>query len=134
MQLSSEEALGLMKLYVSDDQPTSELKAQIVALLATHRGAADLVDRLATVRDQIAEYRMRAGELHAQLATLRPVRSGAELMQTLRTRLAEVNELIQKATIEIVEIQEQLMLARVRFQNQLADLKLGDATRPISKR
>jgi len=130
MQLSSDEALGLMKLYVSDDQATSELKSQIVALLATHRGAADLVDKLATVRDQIGEYRMRAGELHAQIATLRVVRTGGELMQSLRTRLTEVSDRIQKSTIEIVDLQEQLMLARVKFQNQLADLRLSDATRP----
>jgi hypothetical protein len=130
MQLSSDEALGLMKLYVSDDQATSELRSQIVALLATHRAAADLVDKLATVRDQIGEYRMRAGELHAQIATLRVVRTGGELMQSLRTRLTEVSDRIQKSTIDIVDLQEQLMLARVKFQNQLADLRLSDATRP----
>jgi hypothetical protein len=133
MQLSSEEALGLMKLYVSDDQPSSELKAQIAALLATHRAAADLVDKVATLRDQIADYRVRSGELHAQIVTLRAVRTGGELMQTLRNRLTEVSDRIQKATIEIVDVQEQLMLARVKFQNQLADLKLGDATREVSR-
>jgi hypothetical protein len=125
MELSSDEAIGLMKLYVADDQPSSELKTQITALLATHRGAADLLDKLATLRDQIAEYRMRSGELHAQIAALRAVRTGGELMQTLRTRLAEVSDRIQKATIEIVDTQERLMLARVKFQNQLADLKLA---------
>jgi hypothetical protein len=125
IELSSEEAIGLMKLYVADDQPTTELKGQITALLATHRGAADLLDKLATLRDQIAEYRMRSGELHAQIAALRAVRTGGELMQTLRTRLAEVSDRIQKATIEIVDTQEQLMLARVKFQNQLADLRLA---------
>jgi hypothetical protein len=134
MELSSDEAIGLMKLYVADDQPSSELKTQIAALLATHRAAADLVDKIATLRDQLAEYRMRSGELRAQLATLRPVRAGGELMQTLRNRLAEVSDRIQKATIEIVETQEQLMLARVKFQNQLADLKLGDATRAPRRR
>jgi hypothetical protein len=68
---------------------------------------------------------MRSGELHAQIAALRAVRTGGELMQTLRTRLAEVSDRIQKATIEIVDTQEQLMLARVKFQNQLADLRLA---------
>jgi hypothetical protein len=134
MQLSSEEALGMMRLYVSDDQATSELKTQIVALLATHRAAADLVDKLATVRDQISEFRMRSGELHAQIAALRAVRTGGELMATLRTRLTEVSDRIQKSTIEIVDLQEQIMLARVKFQNQLADLRLSDATRPVSRR
>lgn len=134
MELSSQEALGMMELYVRDDQPDTELKRQIAALLATHQGAADLVDKIATLRDELAEYRARSGELHAQIVTLRAVRTGGDLMQTLRTRLAEVSDRIQKATIDIVETQERLMLARVKFQNQLADLKLGDATRALSKR
>jgi hypothetical protein len=134
MELSSDEALGMMSLYISDDQAAPEIKGQIAALLATHRAAADLVDRIATLRDQLAEYRMRAGELHAQIATLRAVKTGGDLMQTLRNRLAEVSDRIQKATIEIVNTQEQLMLARVRFQNELADLRLGDATRSVSRR
>jgi hypothetical protein len=134
MALSSEEALDMMQLYVSDDQPTTELKGQIAALLATHRGAVDLTDKIATLRDQLAEYRMRSGELHAQLVTLKAVKTGGELMQTLRTRLAEVSDRIQKATIEIVDTQEQLMLARVKFQNQLADLRLGDPAKAVSNR
>ncbi|HEX2689961.1 MAG TPA: carboxypeptidase regulatory-like domain-containing protein, partial [Kofleriaceae bacterium] len=112
MALSSEEALDLMQLYVSDDQPTTELKGQLAALLATHRGAADLGDKIATLRDQLAEYRMRSGELHAQLVTLKAVKTGGALMQTLRNRLAEVSDRVQQITIEIVDIQEQLMLAR----------------------
>ena len=98
------------------------------------RQTADLTDKIATLRDQLAEYRMRSGELHAQLVTLRAVKTGGELMQTLRSRLAEVSDRIQRATIEIVDTQEQLMLARVKLQNQLADLKLGDATRAAAKR
>jgi hypothetical protein len=33
----------------------------------------------------------------------------------------------------VVEAQEQLMLARVKFQNQLADLKLTDQARPAAE-
>ena len=36
-----------------------------------------------------------------------------------------MNERTQKATLAIVDAQEKLMLARVRFQNQLADLRLA---------
>jgi hypothetical protein len=49
-------------------------------------------------------------------------------MATLRSKLAETSDRIQKATVAIVDAQEQLMLARVKFQNQLADLRLTDAT------
>jgi hypothetical protein len=68
----------MMTLYVREDQPTTELKAQIAALLATHRGAADLLDKIATLRDELAEYRVRSGELHAQLVTLKAVKTGGE--------------------------------------------------------
>jgi hypothetical protein len=62
------------------------------------------------------------------------VKTGGELMQTLRNRLAEVSDRIQKTTIDIVDTQEQLMLARVKFQNQLADLKLGDPAKALPAR
>ena len=51
-------------------------------------------------------------------------------MQTLRTKLAEMSERAQKTTIAIVDAQEQLMLTRVKFQNQLAELRITDTTAP----
>ena len=125
----------MMKVYIDEPAATPKLKEQIAALLATHRDAGDLQDKIVTLREQLAEYRSRSGELHAQVATLKAVRSGGELMQTLRTRLAEMSDRVQKATIDIVDTQEKLMLARVKFQNQLADLKLTDLTRrEVSRR
>jgi hypothetical protein len=128
LQLASDDALALMQIYVDDPDASPQFKAQLVALLATHRSVADLVDRIATLHDQLAEYRERSGELHAQLVTLRAVRTGGDLMATLRTKLAETSERIQRATIAVVDTQEELMLARVKLQNQLADLHLEDAT------
>jgi hypothetical protein len=127
LELASPEALGMMKLYVDDPAASPQLKAQVAALLATHQGAGDLTDRIATLRDQLAEYRSRSGELHAQLVTLKAVKTGGELMASLRTRLSEMSDRVQKTTLEIVDAQEKLMLARVKFQNQLADLRLTDA-------
>ena len=75
------------------------------------------------------------GELHAQLVTLKAVRTGGELMTSLRGKLTETSDRIQKTTIALVDAQEELMLTRVRFQNQLAELRLTDATaRSISRR
>jgi hypothetical protein len=128
--LAAPEALGMMKVFVEEPDASPQLRAQIEALLATHRGAADLADRIETLREQLAEYRSRSGELNAQLVTLKAVKTGGELMATLRGKLAELAERMQKTTIEIVEAQEKLMLARVKFQNQLAELRLTDQTRP----
>jgi len=127
-QLGSEDALGMMKVFIDEPGASPQLKAQIEAMLTTHRGAADLDDKIATLRDQLGEYRARAGELHAQLVTLKAVRTGGELMASLRGKLAETSDRIQKTTIALVDTQEQLMLTRVKFQNQLADLRLTDPT------
>jgi hypothetical protein len=126
LDLASDEPLDMMKLYVDDPEASPKLKAQIEALLAIHREAADLTDQIATLRDQAGEYRQRTGELHAQLVTLKAVRTARDLRGQLAQRLGEMNERSQKATLAIVDAQEKLMLARVKFQNQLADLRIID--------
>jgi hypothetical protein len=128
LDLAAEHPLEMMKLFVDEPEASPKLKGQITQLLATHRGAVELVDRIATLRDQLGEYRQRSGELHAQIVTLKAVRSGGELMAQLKARLAEMSDRTQKTTIAIVDAQEKLMLARVKFQNQLADLRLVDVT------
>ena len=127
-ELASEHALGMLKVFIEEPGGSPQLEAQVKALLATHRAAADLVDKIDTLREQVGEYRARSQELHEQLVTLKAVRTGGELMVTLRSRLAEMSDRIQKSTIALVDAQEQLMLARVKFQNQIADLRIGDAT------
>ncbi|MGE5186820.1 MAG: carboxypeptidase regulatory-like domain-containing protein [Acidobacteriota bacterium] len=131
-ELSSDDALDMMKVYIDEPDASPELKKQIEALLATHRGAGDIRDKIKTLRDELVELQGREGELHAQIVTLRAVRTGGELMATLRTKLAEISDRIQKTTIAIVNAQEELMLQRVKFGNQLAELHLTDAT--VSKR
>jgi hypothetical protein len=123
-QLGAPEVLGMMRVYIDEPDVSPELEKQIEALLATHRAAADLDDKIATLRDQLGEYRARAGELHAQVVTLKAVRTGGDLMAALKTKHVETSDRIQQTTIAIVDTQEKRMLARVKFQNQLADLRL----------
>jgi len=127
LQLGSIEALDMMKVFIDEPDASPELKKQITALLETHHAAADLQDKIETLRDQLGEYRARAGELHAQLVTLKLVKTSGELMTSLKNRLAETSERMQKTTLAIVDTQEKLMLARLKFGNQLADLHLTDA-------
>ncbi len=129
LDLGSEETLDMMKVYIEDPKASPKLKEQVEALLATHRTAADIVDKIKTLREQLVDIQAREGELHAQVVTLRAVRAGGELLVTLRSKLAEMSERAQKTTIAIVDAQEQLMLTRVKFQNQLADLHLTDASK-----
>jgi len=132
--LSTETALGMMKVFVDEPKASPALKKQITTLLAIHRGGADLQDHIRTLRDQLVEYRSRSGELHAQLLTLKAVKTGGELMQMLKTKLAEMSDRTQKATIALVETQEKLMLQRVKFQHQLAELKLTDVAGEVKSK
>jgi hypothetical protein len=127
LQLGSTEALDMMKVFIEEPDASPELKKQITALLETHKAGADLEDKIVTLRAQLAEYRARSGELHAQLVTLKLVKTSGEVMTSLRQRLTETSDRMQKATLAIVDTQEKLMLARLQFGNQLADLHLSDA-------
>jgi hypothetical protein len=128
LELASDDVLGMMQVYLDEPAASPQLKAQLAAALATHRAAADLVDKIATLREQLGEYRVRTGELHAQIVTLKLVKTGGELMAALHGKLAETSTRIQQATIALVDAEERLMLARVKFQDQLAELRLDDAT------
>jgi hypothetical protein len=55
-------------------------------------------------------------------------------MTQLKARLSDMSDRMQKATIAIVDAQEKLMLSRVKFQNQLADLRLVDVTESVTTR
>ena len=67
---------------------------------------------------------MRMDELHVQIVTLRAVKSAGPLMRSLETKLSEVSDKISKATIDLVTLQEKQMIARIHFQDGVADLTL----------
>jgi hypothetical protein len=132
LELSSDSALDMMKVYLDEPDASPALKKQLETLLAAHRKAADLADKIATLREQLGEYKSRSGELHAQIVTLRAVRTTGDLMDGLHAKLLETSNKVQQLTIGIVDAEEQLMRARLDVANQLADLHLDDAT--LSKR
>ncbi|CAN5914609.1 hypothetical protein BH11MYX2_BH11MYX2_14910 [soil metagenome] len=129
LDMQSDAAFGMMQVYVDDPEASPELKQQLTAVLATHREGADLNDKIATLRDQLGEYRERGADLEHQLVSLKGMRSGNELAASLRSKSAEIAQKAQQMTIAIVNAQEQLMQTRVKLANQLADLHLTDVTK-----
>jgi uncharacterized coiled-coil DUF342 family protein len=85
---------------------------------------ANTEQHIGTMRDQMGEYRARMDELHAQIVTLRAVKTAGPLMASLEKKLQEVSDKLSKATIELVALQEKLMVARIKFQDGVADLTL----------
>jgi len=127
LDLSSTVALDMMKVYVETAEGDAAFKRQLAGVLAIHREVVDGVERITSLRRRLGDYRQRMDELHGQLVTLQAVKTGGDLMRHLRGKMKEISDRVQTATIEIVDAEEKLMLARVRFQDGLAELRLPDA-------
>ena len=52
------------------------------------------------------------------------VRTGGPLMASLEKKLQEMSDKLSKGTIDVVGLEEQRMLARIKFQDGVADLSL----------
>ena len=128
--LRTPEGRELVRVYLSSAVLEGPLKGQIEELMRTQKDMGDDEQRVATLREQMGEYRQRMDELHAQVVTLRAVRTAGPLMSNLEKKLQEVSDRLSKATIDVVALEEKLMLERIKFQDGVADLSL-DA--PVSK-
>jgi hypothetical protein len=65
-------------------------------------------------------------ELHAQLVTLKAVKTAGPLMTHLEKKLEDVSEKLSKATVDVVGLQEKLMVSKVEFQTGVSDLTLEE--------
>lgn len=127
LDLSADVTLEMMKLWVEAPEGTRELKDQLKKLLAIHKTLVDLAQGQDSMRRRLADYRERMDELHGQIVTLQAVKTGGELMGHLKTKMKEISERVQRTTIDVVDQEEKIMLARVQFQDALAELALPDA-------
>jgi flagellar biosynthesis chaperone FliJ len=100
------------------------LKSAVNDLLKLHKEMANTDQQIATTRDAMGEYRARMDELHNQVVTLKLVKTAGPLMASLEKKLQEVSDKLSKATIDLVALQEKLMVARIKFQDGVADLSL----------
>jgi hypothetical protein len=116
--------MELVKVYLSSAAAQGPLKAAVTELLKLQQEIGNLEQRIGTMREQMNEYRARMDELHAQLVTLKAVKTAGPLMQNLEKKLAEVSDRLSKATIDLVGVQEKLMVARIAFQDGVAELSL----------
>ena len=119
-----------VRLYLSQSVIDPALQKKVDALLALQKQMADTQEHLGTLHDQEAEYRVRMDELHNQIFTLKAVRTAGPLMHSLEQKLVEVSDRLSKATLDVVAAQETLMVARVHFEDSVADLSLEKPVTP----
>jgi hypothetical protein len=131
--IRSPEGMGLIRAYLSSAAVEGPLKKQVDELLKLNTDMTNIEQRIASTRDQMAEYRTRMDELHAQIVTLRAVKmTSGSLLSNLEKKLADISDKLSKATVKVVSLQEQLMVARIRFQDGVAELSLESQTADAS--
>jgi hypothetical protein len=113
-----------VRAYLSKAAVEGPLKGKIEDLLKYNKDMADIEQKIQTTREQMAEYRERMDELHNQIFTLKAVKMAGPLMANLEKKMGEISDRLSKSTIDVVTFQEQLMVARVHFQDGVADLSL----------
>ena len=128
LDLTSNITMDMMKLYVESQIGTPELKTQLDKILAIHKKLMDLAAEQDSLARRLGDYRQRMDELHDQIFTLTAVKTGGDLMAHLKDKMKDISERVQKATIAKVDGEEKIMLARVQFQDAIAELTLPDAT------
>jgi len=116
--------LDLVRAYLSTSALDGPLKGEIEKLLKLEAEMAKVEQQIATTREQMGEYRLRMDELHAQLVTLKAVKTAGPLMVHLEKKLQEISEKLSRATVDVVSLQEKQMVARIQFQTGVGDLSL----------
>lgn len=116
--------LDLVRAYLTSPAFDAPMKPQIEQLLKLNADMVKSEQQIAATHEQMAEYRQRMDEIHAQLVTLKAVKTAGPLMVHLEKKLQEMSEKLSKGTVDVVGLQEKLMVARVQFQSGVADLSL----------
>ena len=129
IDVRSPEGLALVRAYVEGGDKVDERFAEpMKKLLAIHTEMANITQGIEAARERVDEYRARTSELQSQIISLDGVRGGNALLKHLQQKLREMSDRVQKDTIAIVDMQQQLMLAHIRFQDGVAELSFEQRT------
>jgi hypothetical protein len=132
IQLDAPETTELLEAYVATPDAEPRLKQQLDDLLAKHRALVGQEQQIASLRERAQEYRARQDELHAEIVSLEKAKAGGDLLDHLKKKLKEVSDKVGETTMAIVDAQEKALVARVAYQDGIAELHLTDATQPTA--
>ena len=113
-----------MRLYLETKDADVRFAEPMKKLLAIHTEMADIGQKMELEQSKMEEYRVRMAELQEQILTLKGVPNSGALMAHLQAKLREMSEGVQKGTIAVVNFEQQLMMARIRFQDGVSELRL----------
>ena len=124
LDLHSPEGLTMVEAYLASPDRSPVFAEQMERLLKLNRDMHVAEETIASLRQRGDEYRARMDELHAQIVSLGLTRTGGTLTGHLQAKMREISDKVQQNTMAIVNQQEKQMLARVAFQDGVAELSL----------
>lgn len=131
LDLRGPDSMGLVELYLQGKDVDKRFAEPLKKLLEIHQQMGNTAQKIELVRSRMEEYRTRTQELTDQILTLKGVPGGGALMAHLQAKLREMSEGVQKGTIEVVNLEQQMMVSRIQFQDGVSELRLErEAAKP----
>ena len=100
------------------------IQADLAEVVRRHSSRANLQEKLLTLGEQMRVYRTRVDEINVQLVTLRKLPQGAKLRSHLASKMQEISEKLQAATMSLADMKAELMTQRIELQDKLAEIAL----------
>jgi hypothetical protein len=118
--------IGELKLYLKASASRLDVatRARLEQVVEQHRAMAELEERRQTAFLQSQTYRQRIDELNAQLVSLKRVAQAQMLSRNLAQKMDELSQRLQNLTIQVADLDGQLLAERVNLEDRLAELTL----------
>ena len=131
LDLRGPDSMGLVELYLQGKDIDQRFAEPLKKLLEIHQQMGNIAQKIELVRSRMEEYRTRTQELTDQILTLKGVPGGGALMAHLQAKLREMSQGVQNGTIEVVNLEQQMMVSRIQFQDGVSELRLErEAAKP----
>ena len=115
-------------LHVAAARLEPAVRAALEQVVELHRQMGELQEKRQTAELQSQTYRERIEELNAQLVSLRKVTQAQALSRNLAQKMDEISQRLQKLTLQVADIDGQILAQRVTLEDRLAELTLGKAS------
>ncbi len=125
VDMRSAGGMDLVRAFVSSAAlAEGDVAGKLKGLLELQKELGNVEQKIETAREQMGEYKARMDELHLQVVTLKAVKTGGSLMKNLEKKLEEVSDKLSKSTVDLVALEEQRMISRIKLQDGVAELSL----------
>ena len=128
VDLRTPDGMDLVQAWLQAPAHDPRMSEDFKRIVGLHQEMARSQEQIDHLRERQAEYRSRADELGGQIFQLKLVKTAGSLMVHLQQKMKDASQQVHDATGELVDAQERLMVARVKFQDALAELTLARQT------